>query len=133
MKFRLDFTIRKFEKDDDEHKDSGYYDDLNSQKSGKIDINIDDDVFEQVLTIYHELTHFIFDFLCQYKLDTDTKKHIQCDGELKKEWRKHNADMEERRKDQKGTEEIVCGLVERAVAPILRKHIPKKFFKRFFK
>lgn len=133
MKFRLDFTIRKFEKDEDEDKDSGYYNDLSAKKSGKIDINIDDDAFEQILTIYHEITHFVFDFICQYKLDKENKKYVQSTDTLKKEWRKHNAQMEERRKDQRGIEEIICSKVERAVAPILRKYIPKEFFKKFFK
>jgi hypothetical protein len=133
LKFQLHFTIRKFEKEDNEDKDSGYYDDLNHKTHGKIDINIDDNAFEQILTIYHEITHFIFDFICQYKLDTEHKKYIKCDNTLKKEWRKHNAEMEDRRKDQKGVEELICSRIEKAIAPIFRKHIPKSFFKKFFK
>lgn len=132
MKFQIHFSIRKFEKGE-EDGDSGYYDDLNVNKTGKIDVNIEDDAFEQILTIYHEITHFIFDYISQYKLDTEQQKVFQRDDSLKKDWRKFNAQSEDNRKDGKSVEERICCKVERAVAPILRKHIPKDFFKRFFK
>lgn len=131
MRFQIHFTIRKFDKD--ESKDSGYYDDLNVNSTGKIDINIEDDAFEQVLTIYHEMTHFIFDYISQYKLDEKNKRILRRDSELKKDWRKFNAEQEDNRKDGASIEERICCKVERAIAPILRKHIPKQFFKRFFK
>lgn len=132
MKFQIHFTIRKFDKDE-EKKDSGYYDDLNSEKHGKIDINIEDDVFEQILTIYHEMTHCIFDLLSQYKLDAENNRMLKRDDELKKDWRKFNATQEDKRKDGASIEERICCKIEKAVAPILKRHIPKDFFKKFFK
>lgn len=132
MKFQIHFTIRKFDKDE-EKNDSGYYGDLNEKSNGKIDINVEDDAFEQILTIYHEITHFVFDFISQYKLDDKNHRILKRNDTVKKDWRKLNTEQEAKRKDGAGIEELICCKVERAISPILRKSIPKQFFKKFFK
>ena len=75
MKIRLNIFIRKFSKK--EQFDSGYYRPIRHRKNkkvGRIDINLADDPLEQALTIFHEVTHLVFDCFAQYETDYKSKR-----------------------------------------------------------
>lgn len=131
MRYRLIFKIRRFDEPKD-RPNSGYYDPLNYNKTGKVDINLDDPIFEQMMTIFHEVCHHVLDLFARFKVDKENRKIIKRDDDLKDDWILYNEKCVKRRKDNLSREEIICMRVERAVGRIIKDMMPKKFFKRFF-
>ncbi len=137
MKIRIDITFRKFD-GYEERGDSGYYDPLNSRKRASIDIDVKDNPFEQILTVYHEVTHAIFDFLLHYSIDDKkrkvwkrTPKEVK---ELKEKWKTTYVPIIYKGKKRKmEKEEQICQTLEHAVKRVLLKKIPAYFFGKFFK
>ena len=95
MRYRLIFKIRRFDEPKDK-PNSGYYDCLNYNKTGKVDINLDDPPFEQMMTIFHEVAHHVFDFFSRYKVDRDTRKIVKRDGDLRDDWIGYNEKVEKK-------------------------------------
>lgn len=131
MKVKLNLYFRRFN-GPKEDEDSGYYSAIDNRKTCRIDVNLDDSPFEQVLTIYHEITHFLFDMFSQYEIDNAKQQVTKRDRKLKDDWRIYNDQARKGRKDRQYKEEIICGKVESAVRKVLHKNIPKSFLKRFF-
>ena len=133
MKFVINFHVRRFKRK--ENDDSGYYRPIKhkkNQKVGRIDINLADDPLEQALTIFHEVTHLVFDIFAQYETDYKSKRLKKRPRRIKTEWRYYNEKMEKRRKDEISREEFICCKVEAAVRRIFIRFIPKKFKKSLF-
>lgn len=124
MRLRWNLVFRKFN-NYDERRDSGYYTDLSDKRYAKIDVNTSDNAFEQILTVYHEVTHAVFDLLTQYKFEKKKKRYSKRDGTIRKDWKKLD--------NSNGREEQICIKVEAAVARVLRKEIPKEYWHLFFK
>lgn len=131
MKVKLNLHFRRFN-GPKEDEDSGYYSAIDDRKACRIDVNLDDEPFEQTLTVYHEITHFIFDMLSQYEIDNAKQKVNKRDRKLKDEWRVYNDKSRKRRQDQQYKEEVICAKVEAAVRKVLQKEIPKSFIDKFF-
>lgn len=131
MKVKLNIYFRRFN-GPKEDEDSGYYSAIDGKKTCRIDVNLDDEPFEQALTIYHEVTHFLFDMFTQYELDNAKQQVTKRDRKLKDEWRIYNDKTRRTRKDRQYKEEIICGKVEKAVKAVLQKQIPKKFLEKLF-
>jgi hypothetical protein len=131
MKFRVSLNFRKFNEKEDE--DSGYYNSFDSKRHSKIDVRSDDESVEQMLTIYHEVTHMVLDLFTQYEMDDRVKaKVIKRSPRLRNDWRIYNEKSEKKRKDGLSKEEIICAKVEQAVRAVLEKEIPKRFQKQLF-
>lgn len=124
MKLRWNLVFRRFN-NYDERRDSGYYTDLNEKRHAKIDVNTSDHAFEQVLTIYHEITHAVFDLLTQYKFERKKKRYSKRDSSTRANWKKLD--------NSAGKEEQICIKVEAAVSKVLKKEIPKEYWHLFFK
>ncbi len=131
MRYQLVFKLRRFDGPKD-CKNSGYYDPLNYNKTGKIDINLDDPLFEQVMTIFHEVCHHVLDLFAKYKVDKENRKIINRNDSLKEDWIDYNTKVEKKRKDRVSREEQICMKVERAAGKAIKETMPKQFFKRFF-
>lgn len=131
MKVKLNLYFRRFN-GPKEDEDSGYYSAIDSKKVCRIDVNLDDEPFEQALTIYHEITHFLFDMYTQHEIDNAAQKVNKRDKTLKEDWRVYNDKVRKSRKDKQYKEELICGQVEKAVKTVLQKQIPKAFFDRLF-
>lgn len=137
MKIRIDINFRRFD-GYEERGDSGYYDPLGSNKKASIDIDIKDDPLEQIMTIYHEITHAVFDFLTSYKLDQRKRKVRKLtDNErksLKKKWKTTYVPITYKGKKRKiEKEEQICQIVEHSIKKIFLRKIPSYFIKKFFK
>lgn len=131
MKIKINLHFRRFN-GPKEDEDSGYFTSIDGNKSCRIDVNLDDEPFEQTLTVYHEVTHFILDLLSQYEIDNDKQKVNKRDRKLKDDWRAYNETTRKRRADHQYKEEVICGKVEAAVRKVLEKEMPKSFIDRFF-
>ena len=129
MQIKLNLFFRRF--NSDESADSGYCSAIDGKKSCRIDINLNDPPFEQVLTIYHEITHFVFDLFTQYQIDNDKQKVIKRDNTLRDKWRIYN-NKTKKNKNCQYKEELICCKVERVVRTVLQKQIPKTFLKELF-
>lgn len=129
MKVKLNLYFRRFN-GPKEDEDSGYYSAIDGRKSCRIDVNLDDPPFEQCMTIYHEVTHFVFDLFTQYQIDNAKQKVIKRDQTLRNKWRIYN--NSKGHKHQQYKEELVCCKVEKVVRAVLQKRIPKVFFKELF-
>ena len=123
MKVTYQITFRHFN-DKDEKNDSGYYDGLSSKRKAQISVNRGDDTLEQVLTVYHEITHALLELVLLYKLDPKNKSIKAQRPELKEAWDKHEAPTEE--------EEKICRAIEAQVKKILRKKIPTDLYTQMF-
>lgn len=132
MRYQLIFKLRRFNAPKD-CRNSGYYDPLNYNKTGKIDVNLDDPLFEQVMTIFHEVCHHVLDLFAKYRVDKENHRIIQRNDSLKEDWLEYNQKVEKKRKDRNSREEIICQKVERAAGKAIRDTMPKRFFKQFFK
>ena len=137
MKIRIDISFRKFD-GYEERGDSGYYDPLNSRKRASIDIDIKDTPFEQILTLYHEITHAVFDFLLHYKLDNKKrrvkKRTLKEVKALKEKWKTIYVPITYNGKKRKmEKEEQICQKLEYAIKRVFLKKIPSYFFDKFFK
>ena len=133
MKFIINFHVRRFKRK--ENVDSGYYRPIKRRlhkKIGRVDINLADDPLEQALTIFHEITHLVFDCFAQYETDYNSKRVKKRPKRIKVEWRDYNEKMEKRRKDETSREELICCKVESAVRRIFIRFIPKRFKKSLF-
>jgi hypothetical protein len=97
---------------------------LNEKRYAKIDVNTSDSAFEQILTIYHEVTHAVFDLLTRYKFEKKKKRYAKRDYSTRIDWKKLD--------NLGGKEEQICVKVENAVAKVLKKEIPKKYWPIFF-
>lgn len=122
MKLKLTIVFRPFNSAD-ERRDAGYFNGLSKKRNGVIEINTNDDYFEQMLTLYHEMTHMMLELICQY--ERKHKKFNRRDNKLKEEWKKFEGPTD--------LEEALCIKVEDAVKPVLLSNIPKIFFNKFFK
>ncbi len=134
MRTKLTIHYRPFTSHS-ERRDAGYYSDLKPSKTAKMEIDICEPSVEQILTMYHEFTHHIFDLLCQYEFQPSNKRIVQRnDGEkLKEDWKKEIGTWQKNNKvTQEIKEEIICTKVERAVKRILKKELPPEFKKKFF-
>lgn len=133
MKFVINFHVRRFKRR--ENEDSGYYRPIRhikNKKVGRIDINLADDPLEQALTIFHEVTHMVFDCFAQYETDYKSKQVKKRPKRIKTDWRYYNEQMEKRRKDETSREELICCKIELAVRKIFLKYIPARFKKSLF-
>jgi hypothetical protein len=124
MKIKLNINFRKFN-DHDERRDSGYCSGLDEKNSCDIDVNRNDPEFEQVLTIYHEVTHAVIDILLKYGLDRKHKRIIKKSRELKKLWEDLNNKTES--KSGVSIEEKLCRKIEEAIEEIFKEVIPESF------
>lgn len=131
MLFKINVHFRRFN-GPREDEDSGYYNSYDGKRTCRIDVNLDDDPFEQALTIFHEVTHMVFDLFCQYEMDNDKQQVNKRDHKLHNLWRVYNKKIEKRRKDGQSREELICCWVEDAVRVVLLKKIPKKFLEKLF-
>jgi hypothetical protein len=123
VKIKLKLNLRQFN-DVDERRDSGYYNGLSPRKNATIEVNSNDDYFEQVQTLYHEMTHMVLDLVMQYKYDEKKRKFSKRTTELKESWKKHEGSDD--------LEEQICRKVEAAVQKVLKEELPKEFFKKMF-
>lgn len=134
MKIQLNIHYRPFTSHE-ERKDAGYYTDLNNKRKATIEVDNGEPVLEQVLTVFHEQTHHLFDFLCQYEPHPETKKIQKRSNReaLKEQWKKEVRTVQRRNKTKEELlEEIICIKIERAVKRILKKEIPADFKEKFF-
>lgn len=131
MRFTINVHFRRFD-GPRENEDSGYYNQITNRKTGRIDVNLEDDPFEQALTIFHEVTHMIFDLFSQYEFDNEKQTVVKRDQELKNSWRIYNKKIEKCRRDKQSREELICCKLEEAIRLVLLREIPKKFLKKFF-
>lgn len=131
MKFKVNLNFRKFLVPKEE-EDSGYYNPFDYRRRSKIDVRSDDEPFEQMLTIYHEVTHLVFDLFTQYEMDNRRSKIVKRSPKLRNDWRVYNEKSEKKRKDELSKEEIICAKIEEAVKNVLMKELPKRFAKQMF-
>ena len=122
MLVRLLIKFRKFKTT--ERKDSGYFSGFDSKNKAVIDVNNADDLLEQILTYYHELTHCTFDILFKRKRREKKETDLEKEITLRDKWAKYIS--------KTNKEERICSEVEKAVKKVLKKEIPKTFFKEFF-
>ncbi len=134
MRTRVDIHFRPFTSHS-ERKDAGYYTDLNKDRKAKIEVASGELTLEQIMTVYHEVTHYVFDLLCQYEFRPEDRKLVKrVDGvELKEEWKQEVATVQRKNKIREElVEEIICTKIERAVKRALKKDLPPNFKKKFF-
>lgn len=119
-----------------ERRDAGYYTDIKpTNKTAKIEVDVCEPSVEQILTLYHEFTHHIFDLLCQYEFQPTQKRIVMRNDndELKESWKAEFGTWQKNNKVTKEQkEEIICTKVERAVKRILKKELPPEFKRKFF-
>jgi len=120
MQVRLRVKFRPFNKND-ERRDSGYYSGLDHENRASIDVNTNDDLFEQILTYYHEFTHNVIDLLFRRLRKRGV---FEKEFALRDEWNKYIKKTDK--------EEELCRKVEKAVKKILKDDLPEKFFDAFF-
>lgn len=137
MKIRLNIRFRQFD-GYEERGDSGYYDPLNKRKTATIDIDLKDNPLEQMLTLYHEVTHAVFDLILRYEFDHKKrrirKRSKRQYDELRAQWKTLYVPIifkGKRRKLEK--EEHICQTIEHAIKKIFLKRIPTYFREKFFK
>ena len=123
MKVTYQVTFRHFN-DKDEKDDSGYYDGLDIKRKAKISVNRKDDTLEQVLTVYHEITHALLELVLLYKLDPKNKSIKAQAPALKAAWDAFDAGDE--------VEEKICRAIEAQVKKILRQKIPTTLYTQMF-
>jgi len=123
MLIRLLIKFRKFNKHS-ERKDSGYFSGLDGKNKATIDVNKADDFLEQILTYFHELTHGMFDILFRYKRRKKKETDLEKEITLRDKWSKYIS--------KTNKEEKICQEVEKAVKKVLKREIPKTFYKEFF-
>lgn len=134
MRTKLTIHYRSFNKHK-ERQDAGYYSDLKINKTAKIEIAIGEPAVEQVLTMYHEFTHHVFDLLTQYEFQPQNNKVVKrADGdELREKWKSTEGTWRKKGKIKKDpVEEIICTKIEKAVKRIFKKELPLEFKKKFF-
>jgi len=124
MQIKWTINFRKFTSPE-ERRDSGYYHNLDKNKKGIIDVNAGDTSIEQIMTLYHEVTHAIFDILVSYKFNKKRKRMFRRNPKLKEAWRTHN--------EKANKEEIICRKVERAIKRVFAKELSPEFWNEFFK
>jgi hypothetical protein len=123
MRLYYSINFRRFNKHD-ERGDSGYYNGLSARRTATIEVNRNDDALEQILTIYHEVTHALLDFLARYKIDKKYKVILKNKNNLRKDWVVY---------DQNGDkEELICRAVEAQVKRVFKRQIPDNFYEEFF-
>jgi hypothetical protein len=123
MKIRLTLNFRKFN-DHDERRDSGYYEGLDEKKRGLIEINRNDDEFEQILTVYHEITHAIVELLLKFGIDKNNQHIIKKPKDVKMLWDELNDKAES--KNGISIEERLCRKVEKVVEKVFDDIIPSE-------
>jgi hypothetical protein len=124
MKLTFIINFRPFN-DSEERRDAGYYNGLNKNGKALIEINSNDPLLEQILTLFHEITHAIFDFLVLYqKSGKKWVRRAEDDRDLKTEWKQYEGTTDK--------EEEICMAVEENVKATLLKLITPEFITKLF-
>lgn len=120
MKFTIVINFRSF--GPEERRDAGYFNGFSSKNRATIDVNSSDPFFEQILTLFHEVTHAIFDLATGY--EKKGKRWKKRPADVREEWRLHESPSE--------LEEQTCIKVEEAVKNTLENSIVSAFFTKLF-
>lgn len=132
MKFKLDISFRVFDAYE-ERGDSGYYSPITDKKRAHIEADLKDDPFEIIMTVFHEVAHFVFDFLTKYKIEQKKRRISMRKDDMRQQWKNCSIPVKIKGKTkQMEREEYICQKAEFAISKVLKKHIPAKFFKKFF-
>jgi len=111
--------------DAEERQDAGYYNGLSKHGKALIEINSNDPLLEQILTLFHEMTHAIFDFLVLYR--KSGKRWVRRDDkdrELKTDWKQFEGATNK--------EEEICMAIEESVKTTLLQKLTPAFVTKLF-
>lgn len=124
MKLTFIIKFRPFN-ESEERRDAGYYNGLGKNGKALIEINSNDPLIEQILTLFHEITHAIFDFLVLYqKSGKRWVRRAEDDKTLKTEWKQFEGTTDK--------EEEICMAVEEGIKTTFLKHLTPEFITKFF-